>query len=734
MADKQIIVSPVNKKKYYDKLLAIGDGEIGRDLMHHIRSRYRMLYVCGYEENRIIKAFKLIAQADGYDLCQWDYNRGMLDAFSLEKVASENNEIHSNPEAALHYILNQARADNETLDEESTKKTGGHIYLLLDFHYHIDPRLGAKPKIERLFKEFANLRSVSHIVIISPVFVCPVTLEKEMAVIDFPPPSRAEVKVYYDRMRDKIPIKYPKAIKMAKENEEDILAATTGLTIMEAENAYAKSLVKTKTFDISVILEEKKQIIRKGGILEYRDSRFTFDQVGGLGSLKDWLHLRRLGFRQDAREFGLAPPKGVLLIGIPGCVLGDTKIRIKKISNEGEHQFFVNGVEQSIRVEIDEITETTASEEQEITIEEFFVLCKGGGTYQIDTPDGWKDILSLIQKDNKPCYNLIFDNGAELGCSEDHLVLTNDLGWVSAKDLDANKHMVLTCDGVVGVAVKEFIGERNTFDLEVDSDEHRYYTNGVISHNTGKSMVSDALANFYEMPLLRLDVGALFSSLIGDSERNTRDAIRTIESISPAILWIDEIEKGIGGVQSSNHTDGGVTNRVFGTLLTWMQEKEVPVFVIATANNLDGIPPEFQRAGRFDEIFFLDLPDQDQRVEVISCLLNKKKYDPSEFDLKKISIVSKNYSPAELEKGIDNAMFVAFADGGRDITTEDIISEINKFQPLYNSRREELEAMRTWALGEKGEGGRARLANSVRSTSYSTKDTGRQISFSEDDL
>jgi len=178
------------------------------------------------------------------------------------------------------------------------------------------------------------------------------------------------------------------------------------------------------------------------------------------------------------------------------------------------------------------------------------------------------------------------------------------------------------------------------------------------------------------------------------------------------ILWIDEVEKGIGGVESSNATDGGVTSRVFGTMLTWMQDKTSPVFVVCTANNIKGIPPEFMRAGRFDEIFFIDLPNDEQRADVIGKLFTRKKRDASTFDIDKIVSASEHYAPVEIEKGIDNALFVAYQDGKRAVTTEDVVSEISKFYPLYNSRREDIEEMRDWALGETKAGGRAVLANS----------------------
>ena len=270
--------------------------------------------------------------------------------------------------------------------------------------------------------------------------------------------------------------------------------------------------------------------------------------------------------------------------------------------------------------------------EQEVSIEDFFELCKKGGTYHIDTPDGWQNIGSLVQKQNKECYNLVLENGIELGCSIDHYVWsTNDINdpnsfvWKKAEDIDVQTDSILTKNrqgawnaGWKKVVAKEHIGIKDTFDLEVKSVTHRYYSNGIVSHNTGKSASCDALADAYQMPLLRLDFGAVFSAHVGESEQNIRLCLQTAEAIAPSILWIDEVEKGIGGVESSNATDGGVTSRVFGTLLTWMQDKTAPVFTVCTANNILGIPPEFMRAGRFDEIFFIDLPNEDQRDSVYS--------------------------------------------------------------------------------------------------------------------
>ena len=704
MSIETVVVSQDEKNKYRQKLLSIGDEKIGKELFYLIKSRYRTLYIRSHEENRVIEAFSLMSRIEGYDLFQWDCSRGLLNAFDKTQVVSGSNEIHENMEALLRYIIDQAKSDNE-----SSKQSGGHIYILLDCHHYIKD----SPTVERLFKQFSGFSSISHIVIVSPIYVDSPSLEKEFTLVDFPPPSRHEIKESFDRICTKISAKFPSSRESAKKNEEEIIKAATGLTIAETENAYAKSLVKMKAFDIPTILEEKKQLIRKGGILEYRDSRFTFDQIGGLSAIKEWLSLRKLAFKEEAREYGLDVPKGLLILGIPGCVLGDTKIRVKS---------------------------TVDNKEEEIEIEHFFGICSDCKDYQIDTPEGWQDIDCLIKKKNKNCYNLVIDDNPDLGCSCDHYIQTfyRDMGedtyeWKTAEEINI-WNFVVTRNGNKKVIAKEFLGKRDTFDLSIKNKEHRYYSNDVVSHNTGKSMLCDALAGFYKMPLLRLDMGSIFSSHVGDSEKNMRDVISLAEAISPCTLWADEIEKGIGGVQSSNMTDGGVTNRVFGTLLTWLQEKEKLVFVVCTANNIMGIPPEFMRAGRFDEIFFVDLPNKDQRREVISVLLIRKNRDPDKFDLSAISETSDNYSPAEIEKGINNAMFVAYSEK-REVNTKDVVSELGKFKPLYESRKEEILEMREWALGKDGVGGRARLANSVSDIkNYAHKDTGRAIDLSEADL
>ena len=168
----------------------------------------------------------------------------------------------------------------------------------------------------------------------------------------------------------------------------------------------------------------------------------------------------------------------------------------------------------------------------------------------------------------------------------------------------------------------------------------------------GKSLVARSVANAWRLPLLRLDVGRLFASLVGSSEENLRQAIRVAESISPVVLWVDEIEKGFSGVGSSNVSDAGTAARVFGSFITWLQEKQKPVFVIATANDVSQLPPELVRKGRFDEIFFVDLPSAQERVDIWRIHLLKRNRDPGQFDLGVLAMASEGLSGAEIEQAV----------------------------------------------------------------------------------
>jgi SpoVK/Ycf46/Vps4 family AAA+-type ATPase len=183
---------------------------------------------------------------------------------------------------------------------------------------------------------------------------------------------------------------------------------------------------------------------------------------------------------------------------------------------------------------------------------------------------------------------------------------------------------------------------------------------------------------------------------VGSSEENIRNVIKTAEAIAPAILWIDELEKGFSGTASSGQTDGGTTSRVFASFITWLQEKTSPVFVIATANNVSALPPELLRKGRFDEIFFCDLPDREDRRSILDIHLRKKKRDPGQFDMDKLVEATIDYSGAELEQAVIASLYDAF-DTGNDLSTEGLLNTLRDIVPLAITMREQIEAMREWA-------------------------------------
>jgi len=209
---------------------------------------------------------------------------------------------------------------------------------------------------------------------------------------------------------------------------------------------------------------------------------------------------------------------------------------------------------------------------------------------------------------------------------------------------------------------------------------------------TGKSLTAKSISQSWSMPLLRLDVGRLFSSLVGSSEARTRETISRAEAMSPCILWIDEIDKGFGGDARS---DGGTSQRVLASLLTWMAEKESAVFVIATANAIDKLPAELLRKGRFDEIFFLDLPNSEERLSILDLHLKKRR--PSyDFPLSTIIDRTDGYSGAELEQAVIEGMHISFSEK-RELMEKDLIKAVSELIPLSRTAKEQIDLLKEWA-------------------------------------
>ncbi len=228
---------------------------------------------------------------------------------------------------------------------------------------------------------------------------------------------------------------------------------------------------------------------------------------------------------------------------------------------------------------------------------------------------------------------------------------------------------------------------------------------------TGKSLTAKAAASILERPILKLDAGKLFAGIVGESEANLRRAIQTAEAIAPCILWIDEIEKGMSGSRSSAATDGGTSARVFGSFISWMQEKTSSVFVVATANDISQLPPELLRKGRFDELFFVDLPDEDDREAIWQIHLQKRGRDPRQFDIQAFVKLTEGFTGSEVEQAVIDSLYDSF-EAGHDLDTQTILLAIRRTVPLSVTMAEQINPMRQWARN------RARPAGKIHPVSY----------------
>ncbi|HKQ48034.1 MAG TPA: AAA family ATPase [Phycisphaerae bacterium] len=247
--------------------------------------------------------------------------------------------------------------------------------------------------------------------------------------------------------------------------------------------------------------------------------------------------------------------------------------------------------------------------------------------------------------------------------------------------------------------LKEWLGKRS---LAFSDDARKFglpAPKGVLLvgvQGCGKSLCAKAVSKLWDMPLLRFDMGRMFASLVGSSEENVRRAINVAESVAPCVLWADEIDKAFAGSQGSANTDGGTTARVMSTFLTWLNEKQKPVFVMATANNIAQLPPELLRKGRLDEIFFVDLPTLSERKQVFHIHLTKRRRDVTKFDLAALAEAADGFSGAEIEEAIISALYDVFY-AKKELETGDIVKSIRETVPLSRTMSENIAALREWA-------------------------------------
>lgn len=495
-----------------------------------LEAGFPLIYLATTEYGRVMQKVRSMSFQLGYKCHTWDAVDGLKTHVADNSCRLKEIKDHPatgetlDPLALLEYLRGGL-----CMQEDRTPE----VFILEDFHKYFDEMKFP----EMLRKLSSDLKACNkHIVFISPYTKFPIELEKYITLLTIPLPDKDDLELRLRQVagRDS---------NINPDLQKYIIDSALGLTDTEAELAFrlAKTKVGLNRRDaIEVIASEKEQIIKKSGILDYVKVDSSLENsVGGLENLKMWLMQRNKAFELKAKVFGLKEPKGILLLGVPGC---------------------------------------------------------------------------------------------------------------------------------------------------------------------GKSLTAKCIAAEWKQPLLKLDIGKVFGQYIGNSESNIRQAIATAEAVAPCVLWIDEIEKGL---KVGGDGDGGTTSRVFSTILTWMQEKTKPVFVVATANDISQLPPELLRKGRFDEIFFVDLPTRDERKNIFRIHLQKNHVGHSNIDYERLADASKFFNGAEIEETVKEAMFIAYVNNPNApyLTTDDVVKAASTIVPLAQTMKTKIDSLREWART------RARLAS-----------------------
>ncbi|MBI3852729.1 MAG: AAA family ATPase [Verrucomicrobia bacterium] len=491
-------------------------------ITNYIRAGYPGLYLVSSEEARVEAEMKAIATTLKYRLYAWTITEGLVDT-------ADGHARDAQDPIQLMTVLDE-------LPENA-------IVLLKDFHQFLED---GNPVLVRKVKESLRVgKSKGKVqVILGCRLTLPPELEREFVVVPFALPDKATLETVLDGIAHSAKLTKPEG-----DAREQLLDGACGLTSIEAENAFALSVIETSQLNSRVVAREKANEVKKSGLLEVCPSPASLEEIGGLECLKAWLRQRRDAFGQAAREYGLPHPKGLFIVGIPG---------------------------------------------------------------------------------------------------------------------------------------------------------------------TGKSLTAKATASVFNRPLLKLDAGRLFAGLVGQSEGNLRSVIATVEAIAPCVLWLDEIEKGLSGSRSSGVSDGGTASRVFGTFISWLQDRTAPVFVVATANDVSQLAPELLRKGRFDELFFVDLPNQEEREAIWRIQITKFNRDSKQFDIVQLAKATEGLTGSEIEQLFIDSLHEAFS-RRTEPTDLSIAMLLNELVPLSKLMSEQIDVLRKWSKG------RARRATPIESENRSRK-------------
>jgi SpoVK/Ycf46/Vps4 family AAA+-type ATPase len=419
----------------------------------------------------------------------------------------------------------QALANMESMTVEA-------VFILKDFHRHMDDPVVVRRLRDVGQKFAANRRTV---IITAPELTVPAELATLVEYFDLPLPDRDRLAEIIHDTYTRLSKTYTLKLQLDAAGVDAMSANLRGLTEEEAERAISQALVTRYALcpdSVTDVLEAKKQLLRHSGMLEFIPATDNMAAVGGLENLKHWLGQRRGAWEDSAREFGLEPPRGMIILGVQGC---------------------------------------------------------------------------------------------------------------------------------------------------------------------GKSLCARAVAGEWKLPLVKFDTSAVYDKYIGETEKRIRKVFQVAEGIAPCVLWIDELEKVFAGSgPDSASADAGVSSRLLASFLSWMQDRKSPVFVAATCNNVTVLPPELIRKGRFDELFFVDLPNQAERKQIFSIQLAKRKRNPADFDLEKAAAAAKGYSGAEIDAAVQGGLYAAYSEK-KELSTQSLMNALAQTVPLSVTRAEEIATLREWA-------------------------------------
>lgn len=419
----------------------------------------------------------------------------------------------------------QALANMESMTVEA-------VFILKDFHRHMEDPVVVRRLRDVGQKFSANRRTV---IITAPELSVPPELAKLVEFFDLALPDRERLHEIVRDTYTRLAKTYTLKLQLDAAGVDAMAANLRGLSEEEAERAISQALVTRYALcpeSITDVLEAKKQLLRHSGMLEFVEASDNMASIGGLENLKHWLQQRRGAWEDSAREFGLEPPRGVIILGVQGC---------------------------------------------------------------------------------------------------------------------------------------------------------------------GKSLCARAVAGEWRLPLVKFDTSAVYDKYIGETEKRIRKVFQVAEGLAPCVLWIDELEKVFAGSgPDSASADAGVSSRLLASFLSWMQDRKAAVFVAATCNNVTVLPPELIRKGRFDELFFVDLPNQAERRQVFSIQLARRKRNPAEFDLDKVGAAAKGYSGAEIDAAVQGALYAAYSEK-KPLSTQLLLDALSQTVPLSTTRAEEVAALREWA-------------------------------------